>query len=94
MSSQESLTQIVVFSLLGLIGGVTHVVVKAKSWEDLKKFSTFKRSLLGALCGFIYQFMYSEYDFPNSVMAVASGYLGIDFIKSIMERLQKGEEKK
>jgi len=88
--SQTSLIQTAIFVLLGLIGGMTHVIVKAESWDDLKRFPAFKRSLLGALCGFIYYFLHSEQDFPNSVMTIISGYMGTDFIKSVIERLQKG----
>lgn len=76
------------FVLLGFIGGVAHVVVDAKEWEDLKKFSSFKQSILGAICGFIYCLLYSEYSFPNTVMTFVSGYMGTDFMLKIIEKFQ------
>lgn len=77
------------FTVLGLIGGVTHVIVDAEKWEDLKHFSSFKKSVVGAVCGFIYSFLYSEYDFPNTVMTFIAGYAGTDFILGIVEKVKK-----
>jgi hypothetical protein len=77
------------FIVMGLIGGVTHVVVMAEKWDDLKKFSAFKRSTIGAVCGFIYFFLYSEHAFPNMLMSFVSGYTGTSFIKGIVEKIKK-----
>ena len=80
---------ILFFVVMGLIGGITHVVVMAEKWSDLKKFSACKRSILGAICGLIYFFLYSDHDFPNMLMSLVSGYGGTSFIKNIMEKLKK-----
>lgn len=77
------------FIFMGLIGGVTNVIVLSEKWSDLKQFSAFKRSLIGAICGFIYFFLYSDYDFPNTLMALVAGYSGTSFIKGIVDKLKK-----
>lgn len=93
MASSIDFIPILWFVFLGLIGGITHVIVKAESWGDLKDFRAFKRSILGAICGFIYYNLYSDYSFPNTVMAFVSGYMGTDFILSIVEKFwKKGDE--
>jgi len=74
------------FIVLGFMGGAIHVVMNAKSWGDLKKFSAFKRTILGAATGFVYSILYSEYSFPNSVMAIVSGYTGTDFLLRLFKR--------
>lgn len=84
----------IIFVVLGLFGGLVHVVVKAEGWDDLKKFSAFKRSILGGACGFIYYCLHSEQDFPNSVMTIVSGYMGTDFILSVVDRYRKGTREK
>jgi len=83
---------ILVFIVLGLIGGVAHVVIDAEKWEDLKQFSAFKMSVIGAVCGLLYFFLHSSYDFPNSVMTFVAGYFGTDFIKGIVEKAKKKPE--
>lgn len=89
MASSTDFIAILWFVFLGLVGGVTHVVVKAEGWDDLKEFRAFKRSVLGAICGLVYYNLHSDYSFPNTVMAFVSGYMGTDFILSIVERFRK-----
>ncbi len=88
-SEISDLTTILFFVVLGLVGGVIHIMVDAEKWADLKKFSAFKRSVIGALCGFLYFFLFSDHDFPNAIMTIAAGYIGTDFIKGIIERIRK-----
>lgn len=74
------------FIVLGFLGGIIHVVMDAESWSDLKKFGAFKASVLGAASGFIYSILYSDYNFPNSIMTIISGYCGTDFIINLIEK--------
>jgi len=81
--------QLVWFVVLGILGGVTNVIIGAESWEDLKKFSAFKRTIIGGIVGFLYRFLYSDYGFPNFVMTFVAGYMGTDFILAIIEKFKK-----
>ena len=83
---------ILYFIILGVVGGATHVIVKAEKWTDLQKFGSFKRTILGAIIGGIYYLLYSDYNFPNMVMAWVTGYMGTDFIQTIITRLSKKTE--
>lgn len=80
---------ILYFVALGFLGGVTYVIVKAEKWDDLKTFSSFKRMVLGGIIGIVYYLLHSNYSFPDMVMTWVSGYMGTDFIASIIEKLAK-----
>jgi len=82
-------TQIIWFILLGILGGIANVIISAESWDDLKKFSAFKRTVIGAIVGFLYKFLYSDYGFPNFVMAFVAGYMGTDFLLAVIEKFKK-----
>lgn len=83
---------IIYFMIMGLIGSVLHVIIKANDIDDFTSFASLKRLTLGIGSGFIYAFLYSEYNFPNSLMAVASGWIGTDFIIGIMKKFSLGED--
>lgn len=76
------------FVFLGTIGAVAYILIKSDDWEDLKAYDAFRRLALGMVSGFIYQLLYSNYDFPNSLMAVVSGYTSVDFIQGLMKKLK------
>jgi len=86
------LYEILYFMLMGLIGGFLHVIINADGFDSLTTFSSLKRLILGPCSGFIYSLLYSEYNFPNSLMAIASGWLGTDFIIKIMLKFSPEEE--
>jgi len=76
------------FILMGFLGGLTYILVWAKKWGDLKKFTVFRRLLLGAIIGYVYSFLYSDWDFPNAVMSFVCGYMGTDFVEALVKRLK------
>lgn len=77
------------FIFMGLCGGFTFVLMKAEGWTDLKQFKMVRRILIGAVVGFLYFFLYSEHNFPNMVMSFVSGYMGTDFIESLIKKARK-----
>lgn len=93
MASSINFISVLWFIFLGLVGGIAHVLVKAEGWGNIKEFRAFKRCILGAVCGFIYYSLYSDYNFPNAVMTIVSGYMGTDFILGIVEKFRKKEDK-
>ena len=86
--------EVVYFIVLGTFGAVLYVVVNSKNWEDFSKFDYVKRLMLGPLVGFFYHCLYSEYSFPNTVMAIVAGYMGPHFITGIIDFLKDRLEKK
>lgn len=79
------------FSFMGLLGGITYILVWAKTWNDVKQFTSVKRMILGGIIGFVYFFLYSQRDFPNTIMSWVAGYMGTDFIEALIDRLMPKE---
>ena len=82
------MSEITRFCLLGLLGGIISVVVHAKNSKDFKRFPTLRVIVLGALMGIVYHFMRSEWNYPNSVMAIVAGYAGSDLIDSLIKKVR------
>ena len=82
---------IVYFIILGLLGGVARVLMWSKNWEEVKQYSSVRHMILGGIIGYLYQFLYSDYAFPNFVMTFVAGYMGADFIEGIIEKVRKKE---
>ena len=78
--------QVIWFIFLGLVGGVAYVIMHSDDWDDLTRFGAFKRVVIGGIVGGIYFILYSEHDFPNTVMAFVSGYMGTDFIERLVKK--------
>jgi len=70
------------FTLMGTLGGAAYILV----WKITEKYEIIRHLLLGAIIGLIYYSIYSEWTFPNSVMAFISGYMGTDFLEGLAER--------
>lgn len=82
-----SFPEVVVFVLLGLLGGFTFILVEvAKKWEDLVTFFAFRRYALGAIVGYLYHIGYSNWTLPDSIMCFVSGYMGVHFINALVRR--------
>ena len=82
-----SFPEVVVFLLLGLLGGFTYILVEfAEKWEDLLTFSAFRRYAIGAIVGYLYHIGYSTWTLPNSLMCWVSGYMGTHFIEALVRR--------
>jgi len=81
---------IALFSFMGFLGGLAHALIISKRWKDLKKFTTVRRVIIGAIVGFLYFFMWSEWTFPNAIMAFVSGYWGVTFLEELAERFKPG----
>jgi len=83
----------VLFAIMGFIGGIAHCLIDAKSWDDLKKFEMCKQIFIGGIVGFLYSFLYSDYGYPNTIMSFVSGYMGTDAIKTIIDKFGKKDTK-
>jgi len=78
---------LVLFVVSGLLGGVASALLWAKSWEDLKRYETFRAVVLGAIGGFLYYLMHTEWSLPNGVAAFAFGYAFQDIVEGVIERV-------
>ena len=80
------------FMFLGLLGGVTYVVINSDGWNDMASFDSCKRYVIGLIVGLLYNHLYSDYSFPNSIMCWVAGYMGISFIEGLINRFTKKGE--
>lgn len=76
------------FVLHGLLGGFTAVLLKAYSWRYLRTWSAIRGYVLGAIAGYVYWWMHSEYNLPNAVVTFIVGYFAKDFIESLTEKVK------
>lgn len=81
--------EIIWFVAIGLMGGLSYVIMVSESWDDFKKFSSHKRIMLGAIIGFLYFYLHSDYNWPNAIMTWASAYLGPTFIDQLIEKRRR-----
>ena len=87
--------EISMFVFHGLLGGVLWLFM---NWVWTKK-AIAQHTIVSAIAGYFYWLLHSEYNFPNSVMTIVSGYFSVDFMKHVfdffgrrMERRFKEEE--
>jgi len=81
--------EILLFVILGAVGGLTYVFMVADSWDDFMEFGSHKRIILGGIVGFIYFYLHSDWDYPNAVMTWVSGYMGPTFVEQFMEKRKR-----
>ena len=80
---------IVGFIISGALGALLYLLCWTKSTSELKDYNNYKRLFIGALIGYLYFFLHSDYNFPNGVMSFVAGYMGTDFIESFVSRFKK-----
>ena len=88
----EIVIRVFSFIILGLLGGITYVFINSDSVDDLTKFDSVKRYVIGAISGFIYDILYSEYNFPNFIMCFVAGYMGTTFIEGLIDKFGPQKE--
>jgi len=77
------------FVVLGFLGGCANVLLWAQSYADLKAFKSARQIAIGAIVGFVYSFLHTNYGFPDFVMSFVAGYMGTDFLQGLIERFKK-----
>jgi len=77
--------EIGLFTAHGLLGGILWLFV---NWQWTKK-AIAQHTIVSAISGYLYWCLYSEYNFPNTIMAIVCGYFSVDFVKQIMESFGK-----
>lgn len=84
-----NIPEIILFILVGALGGLTYVFMVAVSWNDFMEFSSHKRIILGAIIGFIYFYLHSDWGYPNAVMTWVSGYMGPTFVDNLISKYKR-----
>jgi len=76
------------FIVSGLMGGIAHGLIWARSWQDLKTFEFFRAVALGAVGGFLFFLVHTEWNVPNGVVAFVWGYAFRDIIEGLMSKVR------
>jgi flagellar biosynthesis protein FliR len=74
--------QLMGFVMLGAIGGLLRLLLHTDTLEEALTYVNMKWVAIGAISGLSYYFLYADYGFPNSFMAIVVGYAGADFIEA------------
>ena len=77
------------FIVLGALGGVLRVLLHTESLSEALTYANSKWVLVGAITGLAYFYLYTDYNFPNHVMAIIVGYTGADFIEAGSRRFSR-----
>jgi hypothetical protein len=81
--------EVLLFTAHGLIGALLATLLRARKVKDLTRFGSIRNYIVGAIGGYIYYYLHSDYNFPNSVMTIVFGYFSKDLIESLFERMKK-----
>jgi 4-amino-4-deoxy-L-arabinose transferase-like glycosyltransferase len=77
------------FIVSGLLGGVASALLWAKSWQDLKRYDVFRAVALGAIGGYLYYLMHSQWNAPDTVVAFFVGYSFKDLVEALAEKVKQ-----
>lgn len=78
--------EIIYFILVGTLGGISYVFMVSTSWDAFLEFSSHKRIILGAIIGFLYFYLHSDWGYPDAVMTWVSAYMGPTFVDQLIEK--------
>jgi len=79
---------ILLFVFHGFLGALLSMMLWSKSYRDLYDYAAIRSYVVGAIVGYIYYYLYSEYAFPNAVMCIVAGYFGQDFVEALLSRFK------
>ena len=82
------------FIVSGLMGGIAHGLIWARSWQDLKTFEFFRAVTLGAVGGFLFFLVHTEWNVPNGVVAFVWGYAFRDIIEGLVSKAKLARSSK
>jgi len=76
------------FIILGILGALAYVILWSKGFQELLSYTSVRHVVVGAIVGYVYTVLYSDYNFPNQIMCFVAGYMGPDFIEGLLERFK------
>jgi len=77
---------LLLFTLNGLLGGLACALLHAESFREVLSYTSVRAIVLGAVGGYIYYYMFTEWRLPDSVMAFVFGYAFKDFVEALYEK--------
>jgi len=83
-----TMLEVLHFTVQGLLGAFAAALFWAKGWQDLKSFECLRHLIVGAILGYLYSILHSEYNWPNLIVAFIFGWMGKDAVEAIVERFK------
>jgi flagellar biosynthesis protein FliR len=80
---------IATFVTLGALGGLLRLLVHTGTLAEALTYANSKWIVVGAISGLSYYFLYADYGFPNSFIAIVVGYAGADFIEAASRKASR-----
>jgi flagellar biosynthesis protein FliR len=71
------------------MGGLLRLLLHTETLAEALTYANSKLIMVGAISGLSYYFLYADYGFPNSFMAIVVGYTGADFIEAASRKASK-----
>jgi len=75
--------EIASFVVAGFLGGLASALLWAGSFEELWSYESFRAVVLGAIGGYLYYLMFTEWNVPNTVVAFFFGYAFKDIVEAL-----------
>jgi MFS superfamily sulfate permease-like transporter len=80
---------IAIFIILGALGGLLRILVHTDTLMEALMYSNLKWVAVGAITGLAYFYLYTDYSFPNNLMALIVGYSAADFIEAASRKASR-----
>lgn len=73
------------FIVMALMGALAYIYFYSVTDKKLRE----RHLVLSVIAGFIYYILYSEHNFPNTIMCIVTGWFAPDFVEGIMKKYKE-----
>jgi len=77
-----------IFAINGMIGAFLYIVF----WRIREPYEVVRHCIVGAIVGYVFFFVHTEYGVPNLLVTIFLGYSGIDIVEAWFEKIRKLRE--
>lgn len=76
------------FTFMGFLGALLYRLAWSKNIREFCSYESIKHLVVGIIVGLIYGHLHREYSFPNSIMALVAGWMGVDFLEMLIDKVK------
>jgi len=74
-----------IFAIHGMIGAILYIAF----WKVKEPYDIVRHCIVGAIVGYAFFFVHTQYGVPNLLVAIFLGYSGIDVVEAWFERIRE-----
>lgn len=78
---------------MSLLGAAAYRLAWCRSSSELLSYESARHMVTAAIVGVVYSQLHTNYNFPDSIMAFVAGWMGVDFLESIIDFLSSRRRK-